>query len=123
VSAATPSATGTTAGVTSRACGPAGCGSASARFSGTRQLTAVTETVRDPACNGRRAYVQLRIRSTDGSTQLTAQRLAPARCGASTATFPGLTWTAPRPIAGFWVLVGEVGGRVVTGTYVDNPHT
>jgi stage II sporulation protein D len=121
-STGTPSATRTSS-VTSRACGPAGCGSASARFSGARQLTGLTVTVLDPTCNRRRAYVQLRIRFTDGSTQLTAQRLAPASCGAPAATFPGLTWAGARPIAGFWVLVGEVGGRAVTGTYVDNPLT
>jgi hypothetical protein len=86
-------------------------------------LTAVQESVQDRACNGRRAYVRLLVRYTDGTSSLSTPRYASARCTPPATTYTGLSWTAARPIAGFAIVVGESGGHAVTGHQVDNPNT
>jgi stage II sporulation protein D len=107
----------------STACTSTACAGATARFSGTGSLIQIRETIQDRSCNHRRAYVRLRVRYTNGTTQLTPVRYAANRCRPPGTTYSGLAWRAPRPIAGFAVVVGEVGGRTATGSYRDNPNT
>jgi stage II sporulation protein D len=109
--------------VTSTACGPGACGSATARFSGAFTLVGLSETVQDTSCNGRRAYVRVRVRYTDGTSQLTSLRSAAARCRPPATTYRGLSWRASKPIAGFAVVVGQSGQAALVGRYLDNPNT
>ena len=120
---ASSSATRTTGNYTSSACNGQTCATATARFSGTRALIGIREVVQDRTCNGRRAYARLLIRYTNGSSELTTVRYAAARCRPPASTYAGLSWRAPKPIAGFAVVTGEVHGRALTGRYVDNPNT
>jgi hypothetical protein len=119
----TGSSTRVTGTSTSSACISTACAGASARFSGTGSMIEIRETVEDKRCNGRRAYVRLLIRYTDRSSQLSRIRYAAARCHPPATVYPGLAWRASRPIAGFAVVVGEVRGRSVVGSYQDNPNT
>lgn len=122
-----PSAGPATAPITgsfrSAACHGTSCGHVTARFSGTRALADVQESVQDATCNHRRAYVRLQVRYTDGTWQLTPPRYAANRCRPPATVYPGLSWRAARPIAGFTVIVGEASSSGLTGPYVDNPNT
>jgi stage II sporulation protein D len=115
---------GTTGGtLTSSACSATACAEAAARFSGSRGLTGLRVTVQDRSCNGRRAYVRLQVRYTDGTSSLTPLRHAAARCTPPATTYSGLSWSTARVISGFAVVVGESGGVPVTGRLIDNPNT
>lgn len=117
------SSTRVTGNYTSTGCSGTACGSVTGRFSGTSMIIGIRETLQDKKCNGRRAYVRLLVRYTDGHAQLTTIRYAANRCRPPATTYAGLTWRAPRPIAGFAVVVGEAPGRSLTGRYVDNLST
>lgn len=108
---------------TSTACTATACAQASARFSGAGSMVEIKEVVEDKRCNGRLAYARLLIRYSDGTSQLTRVRYAAARCSPPGTSYPGLTWQATRPVAGFAVVVGEAGGGSVVGNYQDNPNT
>lgn len=118
-----PSAGATAGTLTSSACTTTACADAAGRFSGARALTGLRITVQDRSCNGRRAYVRLRVRYTDGTSSLTPLRYAAARCIPPATTYSGLSWATARSIAGFAVVVGENGGVPVIGRFMDNPNT
>jgi stage II sporulation protein D len=119
----TSESTRVTGSYTSTACDGLACGRADARFSGARALIGVRETIQDRACDRRRAYVRLLVRYANGSSVLTTLRYAANRCQPPATVYSGLSWRAQRPIAGFAVVVGELGGRTVLGRYIDNPNT
>jgi hypothetical protein len=81
------------------------------------------EMVQDKVCDGRRAYIRLLVRYTNGTSALTAIRYAANRCKPPATTYSALTWRASHPIAGFSVVVGETGKATSVGRYQDNPNT
>lgn len=108
----------------SDACPAYACGSATLTFTSRNAVKPLNESIRDTSCNGNLAWVKVRFRYTDGTTEETPGRFAYSNCGAGYRSYNGLYWgPTSKNIAGAWVIIGDGFNPTVAGNYVDNPYS
>ena len=108
----------------SDACWVRACGSATATWVSGGRTIQYSQSVNDWYCNGRSAFVFVRIAFVGGGTVDRPRLTDGAECNDIYSRQSGLSYTAPsgRLIAGFWAVTGDSGGAMV-GTWADNPLT